>query len=291
MLYPVQTAVRRRIPVVPLPEESAPARFLEIGRVLARLFELSPAVLSLPAGGRVTLLYRDVSYLWQDVADSVGSLATALSADRPLAFYGTTEDRETAECTFSPAGPGEGLLQLRSVSGREGGRLQGLAVQLACGEEEAAALVRLCTGVPFLAPCAALSRSCGECLAGSPLLASTQGSRFAYLAWEPTPPAGFLQALTAGHKVLLWQEFLTGGLQSLEFDWLWEHYYTGRGLALLEWELALRMVLEEQGFQVERRESCFQLADRQGRERRFDFARGGPAEKLFLKLLFPVDGK
>ena len=31
--------------------------------------------------------------------------------------------------------------------------------------------------------------------------------------------------------------------------------------------------------------------DGDGRERRFDFARGGPAEKLFLKLLFPLDDK
>lgn len=76
-----------------------------------------------------------------------------------------------------------------------------------------------------------------------------------------------------------------------EFDWLWEIYYTEKASYLLEWDLALRMVLEKLRFHVERGERSYKLIDSSGQERRFDFIRGGPAEKIFLKLLFPVDGK
>lgn len=51
------------------------------------------------------------------------------------------------------------------------------------------------------------------------------------------------------------------------------------------------MVLEKLCFHVERGERSYRLADGSGRERRFDFIQGGPAEKVFLKLLFPVDDK
>ena len=96
-------------------------------------------------------------------------------------------------------------------------------------------------------------------------------------------------ALTAEHKALLWESFLADGQQPLEFAWLWEIYYTDQTRWLLEWELALDMVLDQLSFQVNRDTNSFCLLDGTGRERRFDFTRGGPAEKLFLKLLFPLD--
>ena len=80
---------------------------------------------------------------------------------------------------------------------------------------------------------------------------------------------------------------MTEGRQSLEFDWLWSSYYRDGPLYLLEWELTLRTALAQLGFHMEQRQNAFRLLDRDGHEQRFDFARGGPAEKLALKLLFP----
>lgn len=51
------------------------------------------------------------------------------------------------------------------------------------------------------------------------------------------------------------------------------------------------MALEELGFRVERSDCSFRVIGPEGRERRFDFARGDPAEKIFLKLLFPLNIK
>ena len=121
------------------------------------------------------------------------------------------------------------------------------------------------------------------------LLQPTQGSLFSYFAWENARPQQLLTALTAEHKALLWESFLADGQQPLEFAWLWEIYYTDQTRWLLEWELALDMVLDQLSFQVNRDTNSFCLLDGTGRERRFDFTRGGPAEKLFLKLLFPLD--
>ena len=122
------------------------------------------------------------------------------------------------------------------------------------------------------------------------LLAPTEGRLFAYFSWDSEPQTEcFLSALSANHKLLLWQVFLEDHQQPREFDWLWETYYAEGAHYLLEWELALRTVMEKLQFQVERSENSYRLLDFTGRERCFDFIKGGAAEKVFLKLLFPVD--
>lgn len=154
-----------------------------------------------------------------------------------------------------------------------------------------AALEELCAAAPFLRPCAVISSRGAALLEGSPMLVPARGSRFSYFSWEPLPAGQLLCALTAEHKATLWKDFLADGIQAAEFDWLWAHYYTGKSLFLLTWELALHLALEELGFRVERGAQVFRVLDGTGRERQFDFARGGPAEKVFLKLLFPLDTK
>ena len=290
MLYPFQLISETRVPVFPLPEGDGTAvRFLALVRRISVQFGEAPAVLHLPGSAGLTLLFRDVICLWQDIADSAASQAAALSEACPLAFYGTTEGRETAELTILPQG-GEAVIRLRSVSGRPFDHLQGLAIQAVLSDTDTAAWVaELCRAQPFCAPCAVLPQDCAARLQGSALMPDTVGSRFSYLAWEPCRAPELLFALTASHKVTLWREFLLDGLQPLEFVWLWDGYYTQEPLFLLEWERTLRMVLESEAFTVQRSLTSFRVTDRQGGARLFDFARGGPAEKVFLKLLFPLD--
>lgn len=96
------------------------------------------------------------------------------------------------------------------------------------------------------------------------LLQPTQGSLFSYFAWENARPQQLLTALTAEHKALLWESFLADGQQPLEFAWLWEIYYTDQTRWLLEWELALDMVLDQLSFQVNRDTNSFCLLDGTG---------------------------
>lgn len=321
MLYPYRDILRHRVPLAQQPswrsrdglrgDDAADSEniedagdlaqsgeqfscFLEIIHVLSQMFGVSPTAMQLPGSSTVTLLFRDVTYLWQDIPESVGDLAVSLasgSVDCPLRFYGTTEDRETAELTIYPEG-GDGIVQLRSVSGQMFDHLQGLGVQMDFATRDTAeTLIRLVSTDPFCSPCAVVPERDAGLLRRSHLLARTPGSRFSYLCWESLSTTQLLSALKAHHKALLWRDFLEDGREPLEFEWLWEGYYAREPQYLLEWELALRMVLEELHYQVERTETHFRVLDPQGRERRFDIVRGGPAEKMFLKLLFPMDNK
>ena len=116
------------------------------------------------------------------------------------------------------------------------------------------------------------------------------GSRYAYLAWEED--AGVLdalEALSARQKEALWRGFLQDGTQPMEFQWLWDAYREGAVDSLLEWELTLQLTLEALGFAVVNGAGRFTVTGPDGSARSFDLICGGPAEKLFLKILFPLD--
>lgn len=98
-----------------------------------------------------------------------------------------------------------------------------------------------------------------------------------------------LEALSARQKEALWRGFLQDGTQPMEFQWLWDAYREGAVDSLLEWELTLQLTLEALGFAVVNRAGRFTVTGPDGSARSFDLIRGGPAEKLFLKILFPLD--
>ena len=98
-----------------------------------------------------------------------------------------------------------------------------------------------------------------------------------------------LEALTARQKEALWRGFLQDGTQPMEFQWLWDAYREGAVDSLLEWELTLQLTLEALGFAVVNGAGRFTVTGPDGSARSFDLIRGGPAEKLFLKILFPLD--
>lgn len=297
MLYPYRLVYETRFPVPAVATPISPiAGFLEIVDTLNALFDETPVILRLPGGTALTLLYRDVVYLDRDITDSVGALAARVNLEMPLCFFGTTDTRETAELTLrmDDGAAGEAAARLRSVSGRRAGQLHGLGVHLELPDSQIPEhLSAVVDAMPSRLPMVGVTdRTHDRFLRDCGLLNPTEGSMFAYFSWSPgTGSQQFLHALTAEHKMRLWQVFLEDRQQPVEFDWIWETYYTEHTNCLLEWELALHMVLEKLGFQVERSKNSYRLMDGTGQERRFDFARGGSAEKLFLKLLFPVDAR
>lgn len=264
----------------------APLAYLSAVRAFNCFFETTPVLLESNAAA-TTLLYRNVSYLWQDVVEQAGVFA----AQTPLRLFGTTEHRETAEMDFFQQDTVL-MARRRSASGREFDHLQGLALQAQWPDAALAQnMTALALSLSSRPVCCAVSGPAEEILRTGGLLLPTPGSLFGYLTWQRVSSLDLLLCLGAAHQTQLWTRFLTEGRQSLEFDWLWSSYYRDGPLYLLEWELTLRTALAQLGFHMEQRQNAFRLLDRDGHEQRFDFARGGPAEKLALKLLFPLDDK
>ncbi len=265
---------------------------LEIVGILNDLFMERPKLLRLPGDTALTLLYRDVAYQERDIMDSVGCLAARISHELPIRFLGSTNGRETAEMTVQMRDSQTAVFRRHAISDRPVGRMRGLGIHMEFPGPRTLEYLTDMIGAmtPGVSLTGVVSKKQEQFLRDDGLLLPTEGSLFSYFSREPdVSQEQLLYLLTAEHKMLLWQAFLEDYRQPLEFDWLWDSYYGNELSYILEWELALRMILEKLSFRLEHTENSYRLMDNTGRERRFDFEKGGAAEKVFLKLLFPVD--
>ena len=98
----------------------------------------------------------------------------------------------------------------------------------------------------------------------------------------------FWNALSMNQKNMLWILFLEYKVSAVEFEYVVNGLKDGSMVYLFTWELALRMALDELGISVESQEEDFKVLDKDGKRLRMDYGRGSEAEKLFLKILFPV---
>lgn len=296
VLYRKKSAAAEIIPA----EGSTYFRPFPPGRLAAALlyalgvsFSLQPAVFHTRGNRMLTVLFRDACLDCRDFSLQYGGAVAALSNRWPVTVYGTAAQRETVELLLrSREGRGGEIEMIQSsVSGQTYDILSGLCLKISCGTPMeawnlAAILRELRPGCQY----AAVSRIHEEFCRRQGMLEAEDGALFCYVAMEEEAPspAERVRNLTISHKIELWRAFLEGGVSSREFDWLLSLYQEGAGAALLEWELALQSVLEELGFSILNEDGRFLVEDGRARRRKFDYAGGSPAEKMFLKILFPI---
>ena len=59
--------------------------------------------------------------------------------------------------------------------------------------------------------------------------------------------------------------------------------------SLFEWELALRLALSDMDISIKYDDNNFKVIDKNNKRLYFDYSSENNAEKLFLKILFPVN--
>ena len=291
MLYPYRPAGEHRLPGLRPGCAAGPGALLGLMRDVGQLFDCEPVVLQRPDSPALLLFYPDTVFPWRDLAEVCGGALAGLEGLWPVTVYGTTARRETGELRAAVRADGTAVIRLRSVSGRPFDQLTGLCLRVEMDTPaRAAAWAALCAGSARTRSSAALEPAQAAALGDGLPVRRPTGSRYAYLAWEED--AGVLdalEALTARQKEALWRGFLQDGTQPMEFQWLWDAYREGAVDSLLEWELTLQLTLEALGFAVVNGAGRFTVTGPDGSARSFDLIRGGPAEKLFLKILFPLD--
>ena len=227
------------------------------------------------------------------MAGSGGGVRRALAGLEglwPVTVYGTTARRETGELRAAVRADGAAVIRLRSVSGRPFDQLTGLCLRVEMDTPaRAAAWAALCAGSARTRSSAALEPAQAAALGDGLPVRRPTGSRYAYLAWEED--AGVLdalEALTARQKEALWRGFLPGRDPAHGIPVAVGRLPGGGVDSLLEWELTLQLTWKPGLRGGQRGRPVYR--HRAGRSARsFDLIRGGPAEKLFLKILFPLD--
>lgn len=290
-LYEKKLAAEIRFPIA----KEAPLRGCPAGKLAVALaydlcgyFALRPDILHVAGSCRLDLLFRGARYDCEDFSYRYGETIAELSAVWPATASGYAQSRETCEISAIMR---EGVVIVRqaTASGTAYQTLDDLCLRITCADlDEASGLMAVFSRLQPPQACIALPRLHEAFCRRHELLLPMEGACFCYLPLEEEEPedADKLRCLSMTQKTTLWKTFLEDKVSRKEFDWL---YGLAEGTVnLLEWELALQVALSELHFAVSNQKGAFFVQDAKGNRQRFDFATNSSAEKIFLRLLFPV---
>lgn len=257
---------------------------------LCNAFEVRPSVYCAQGSRIVSVLFHSVCMGCDELSARYGELAAAASEVWPFTISGTTADRENASLRFIWNRTGISF-EMSSVSGKEFDHIEGLCLEWCCPDTDTAH--RLSIVLSRLTPhlkCFGEHRGLSDFLQKNELSIPFDGAFFCYVPLddEELCAADYTGCLSLEQKAALWGTFLEDGFCPLEFDWLFQQLERDNLHDYLEWEFALEMTMERLGFSVVNAADGFWVEDGQGHRRRFDYRTGSVAEKMFLKILFPV---
>ncbi len=117
-------------------------------------------------------------------------------------------------------------------------------------------------------------------------------SEYLLLLWESvrrSGTAGLPGCVILPAEVGLWLQFLENGIDYEEFAWLYDRISAQELNGRIEWELAVYAALNQLEYALKISESVFELYDGGGERRYFSFNSEQNAQRVFLKLLFPLN--
>lgn len=123
----------------------------------------------------------------------------------------------------------------------------------------------------------------------------------AYPDWEPYPfyqylplPGGntdtreFWRDTTVEQRKELWLQLLREQASMPEFEYVLDALRQDNLTDFFQWELALRQALSEANVDISFLQGEFRMTDSAGKRLLFSYANGTAAERLLLKIIFPV---
>jgi hypothetical protein len=256
---------------------------------LSCTFDTKPSIYGMDGGRMLAIVFPDASFNCEDYFADYGDVMACLSQHWPVTVYGTAPGPETAELQAKLV-QDDIVCSWSCVSGRNFERCLDLYIKLETSDNsEWAFLKDALEGIGNSKSFVAVSR-CYECLLQKAGILSADGAKYCYIPLSgESDTAEQLHCLAMEQKAELWRTFLSDGVSSMEFEWLWDAYLDGSIRSLLEWELALEGVLCELQFTVSHDPHSFHVIDAAGSPIRLDYIHGTAAEKMFLKILFPVN--
>ena len=179
----------------------------------------------------------------------------------------------------------------KTISGRYADSIRSLCLRIECTDAEDAAMVNLL--------CQHMDWQSGILVADWDLREAFERE---YIPWlhqstcycygnlsEDQEQQDYLDVLSFPQKVGLWLQFLENRFDYEEFAWLYDRISAQELNGRIEWELAVYAALNQLEYALKISKSEFELYDGSGKRRYFSFNSEQNAQRVFLKLLFPLN--
>lgn len=239
----------------------------------------------------IYFLFRDFAFSEQDFWQTFGGYMIVLHAKWEIVIFGAELfSQEAVELSLDQKKEAFYAVQ-KTVSGYYADSIHSLCLRIQCASKEEAALM----GVLWHS----MDWQSGVLVAEwdlrgiferehIPWVEQNTGYCYGNLS-ESQEQQHYLEALSFTQRVNLWLRFLENGVDYAEFEWLYRGILKQELNDRTEWELAVYAALNQLDYTLKISESEFELYDGKGERRYFSFNSEQNAQRVFLKLLFPLN--
>lgn len=243
----------------------------------------------------------------EDFFEDYGAVLASLSGVYPVTVHGFADRLEEGELSVAPVPCSDVCDVCDAADVREGtGRIQCVKESMSGRDFELLSSVWLkirfrrrmeteftAQVIRASAPGAAAAAVCArwaDVFSEKDLFADTETSRFRYVFFDDVSDRSraMLGCLSVSQIKELWVAYLADRSDSVELELFYERLNELSEEEVGRLTMALRLALDELSIRVGWCCGEFHVTDAEGARLWFDFASKSPAEKLFLKLLFPV---
>lgn len=179
----------------------------------------------------------------------------------------------------------------KTISGRYADSIRSLCLRIECTDAEDAAMVNsLCQHMDWQSGILVADWDLREAFKQEHIPWLHQSTCYCYgNLSEDQEQQDYLDVLSFPQKVGLWLQFLENRFDYEEFAWLYNRISAQELNDRIEWELAVYAALNQLEYALKISESEFELYDGSGERRYFSFNSEQNAQRVFLKLLFPLN--
>lgn len=237
------------------------------------------------------ILFRNFAFSEQDFWQTFGGYLIALRPKWKIGIFGTELSSQETVALLLDQQNWKFYAVQKTISGRYADSIRSLCLRIECANTEDAAMVNLL--------CQHMDWQSGILVADWDLREAFERE---YIPWlhqstcycygnlsEDQEQQDYLDVLSFPQKVGLWLQFLENRFDYEEFAWLYDRISAQELNDRIEWELAVYAALNQLEYALKISKSEFELYDGSGERRYFSFNSEQNAQRVFLKLLFPLN--
>lgn len=272
-------------------QASAMKKLAWLGAELSNTLHTAPSMYDSTDGeeNTVYMLFENSCIVCDELFAEYGEIIASIAKAYPISICGMLESLEMGELTANIDAHGLHYIQ-SNISGLDYDILSSIYIKIVFKEQEAFDLARI-----LLSDCAKISvafpRKFKRLLGEGEYWGEREVTHFLYLC--PSIGSEFSELLpeilSIPQLVELWKLFLDEGISAVEFDMIYEQIKVSESSCLLRLELALQLAVNELSIVINNDTSGFTVFKESGERIKLDFRSNSAAEKLFVKILFPVN--
>lgn len=237
------------------------------------------------------ILFRNFAFSEQDFWQTFGGYLIALRPKWKIGIFGTELSSQETAALLLDQQNGKFYAVQKTISGRYADSIRSLCLRIECTDAEDAAMVNLlCQHMDWQSGILVADWDLREAFKQEHIPWLHQSTCYCYgNLSEDQEQQDYLDVLSFPQKVGLWLQFLENRFDYEEFAWLYNRISAQELNDRIEWELAVYAALNQLEYALKISKSEFELYDGSGERRYFSFNSEQNAQRVFLKLLFPLN--